>query len=129
MDRLKERIEVAVNALATLTSLPLGESVDDVVRDAAIQRFEYTFEAIWKAAQLYLREEEGLEPGSPKGVVRACLQVGLLTEDESRLAMVMVDDRNLTVHTYNEELAQRIFSNLKAYAEFMADWLTAMGTH
>jgi nucleotidyltransferase substrate binding protein (TIGR01987 family) len=129
MDRLKERIEVAVNALATLTSLPLGESVDDVVRDAAIQRFEYTFEAIWKAAQLYLREEEGLEQGSPKGVVRACLQVGLLTEDESRLAMVMVDDRNLTVHTYNEELAQRIFSSLKDYAEFMAGWLTAMGAH
>ena len=127
MDRLKERIDVAVNALATLTSLPLGESVDDVVRDAAIQRFEYTFEAIWKTAQLYLREKEGLEQGSPKGVVRACLQVGLLTEDESRLAMVMVDDRNLTVHTYNEELALRILSNLKDYAEFMADWLTAMG--
>jgi nucleotidyltransferase substrate binding protein (TIGR01987 family) len=129
MGRLKERIEVAVNALATLTGLPLGESVDDVVRDAANQRFEYTFEAVWKAAQLYLREKEGLEQGSPKGVVRACLQVGLLNEDESRLAMVMVDDRNLTVHTYNEELAQRIFSNLKDYAEFMAVWLTAMGAH
>jgi nucleotidyltransferase substrate binding protein (TIGR01987 family) len=129
MGRLKERIEVAVKALATLTALPLGESVDDVVRNAAIQRFEYTFEAVWKAAQLYLREKEGLEQGSPKGVVRACLQVGLLTEDESRLAMVMIDDRNLTVHTYNEELAQRIFSNLKDYAEFMAVWLTAMGAH
>lgn len=126
MGRLKERIEVAVNALATLTSLPLGESVNDVVRDAAIQRFEYTFEAVWKAAQLYLREKEGLEQGSPKGVVRACLQVGLLTEDASRLAMVMVDDRNLTVHTYNEVLAQRIYANLKGYADFMADWLQAM---
>jgi hypothetical protein len=41
----------------------------------------------------------------------------------------MIDDRNLTVHTYNEELAQRIFSNLKDYAEFMAVWLTAMGVH
>jgi nucleotidyltransferase substrate binding protein (TIGR01987 family) len=122
MDRLKERIEVANNALATLAELPLGESVGDVVRDAAIQRFEYTFEAIWKAAQLYLREKEGLQQGSPKGVVRACLQVGLLTEEESRLAMVMVDDRNLTVHTYNEEL----YSNLKAYADFMATWLAAM---
>ena len=122
MDRLKERIEVANNALATLAELPLGESVGDVVRDAAIQRFEYTFVAIWKAAQLYLREKEGLQQGSPKGVVRACLQVGLLTEEESRLAMVMVDDRNLTVHTYNEEL----YSNLKAYADFMATWLAAM---
>ena len=53
----------------------------------------------------------------------------LLTEDQSRLAMVMVDDRNLTVHTYNEELAQRIYANLKGYADFMADWLKVMGAH
>jgi len=30
-------------------------------RDASIQRFEYTYEAVWKAAQLYLRNRENLE--------------------------------------------------------------------
>jgi len=29
-------------------------------------RFAYTFEAAWKAAQLYLYEREGVEVGSPK---------------------------------------------------------------
>jgi len=126
MDRLKERLEVAGKALASLQDLPLRGAVGDVVRDAAIQRFEYTFEAIWKAAQLYLREREGLEQGSPKGVVRACLQAGILKEAEARLALTMVDDRNLTVHTYNEDLAQRIFSELHNYAELMAKWLGVM---
>ncbi|MDY6849587.1 MAG: HI0074 family nucleotidyltransferase substrate-binding subunit [Thermodesulfobacteriota bacterium] len=126
MDRLKERLNVAEKALRSLLDLPLAKNVDDIVRDAAIQRFEYSFEAVWKAAQLYLRETEGLEQGSPKGVVRACLQVGILTDGQARLALELVDDRNLTVHTYNEELAKRIFSHLQSYAELMTEWLRVM---
>lgn len=128
MDRLKERLDIAAKALKTLTELSLAGAVDDIVRDAAIQRFEYTFEAVWKAAQLYLREKEGLEEGSPKGVVRSCLQVGLLTDPQARRAMQMIDDRNLTVHTYNEELARQIFARLQGYADLMTAWLQAMGT-
>ena len=126
MERLTERIQVAERALETLLQLPLTEAVDDVVRDAAIQRFEYTFEAVWKAAQLYLRQHEGIEQGSPKGVVRVSLGVGLLSEEQARRALEMVDDRNLTVHTYNEELARRIFSHLHEYAGLMNCWLRAM---
>jgi nucleotidyltransferase substrate binding protein (TIGR01987 family) len=126
MDRLKERLNVAEKALRSLLDLPLAKNVDDIVRDAAIQRFEYSFEAVWKAAQLYLRETEGLEQGSPKSVVRASLQVGILTDGQARLALELVDDRNLTVHTYNEELAKRIFSHLQSYAELMTEWLRVM---
>ncbi|MCR4420395.1 MAG: nucleotidyltransferase substrate binding protein [Clostridia bacterium] len=53
MGRLEERLVIARRALKTLRKLPLDEvKPDDVVRDAAIQRFEYTFETLWKAAQL-----------------------------------------------------------------------------
>jgi nucleotidyltransferase substrate binding protein (TIGR01987 family) len=126
MERLKERLKVADKALATLCALSLTAPPDDVVRDAAIQRFEYTFEALWKAAQSYLQVREGLESGSPKSVVRNCLQVGVLTDAQARLALAMVDDRNLTVHTYNEELARRIFAQLDGYAELMKGWLQNM---
>ena len=87
MGRLSERLVVARRALATLVELPLDGVPTKVERDAAIQRFEYTFEAVWKAAQLFLREIEGLEIGSPKGAVRASLQVGLLNEGEARTAL------------------------------------------
>ncbi|MFN3679218.1 MAG: HI0074 family nucleotidyltransferase substrate-binding subunit [Thermosynechococcus sp.] len=126
MDRLRERLVVAQKALATLQELPLGERTDTIIRDAAIQRFEYTLEAVWKVAQLYLREREGLDIASPKGVIRACLAVGLLTPEESRLALKMVDDRNLTVHTYNETLADAIFSRLAQHAMLMDRWLAAL---
>ena len=96
------------------------------MRDAAIQRFEYTFEAVWKAAQIYLRFRESLDAGSPKSAIRDSFQVGLLNEDRARKAMSMADDRNLTVHTYNESLAEQIYSRLQEHAAVMDEWLASM---
>jgi len=126
MERLRERLAIARRALKTLEELSLEKTVSDVVRDAAIQRFEYTFEAIWKAAQLYLREVEGMQLGSPKSVIRTSLQTGLLSEDQARLALSMADDRNLTAHTYNETLAKGIFSRLPRYVQLIDNWLAGM---
>jgi len=123
VERINERIQVAKKALHTLEELVDKASVTTIERDAAIQRFQYTFEATWKAAQLYLREQEGLESGSPKGVIRASWQSGLLTEADARLALVMTDDRNLTVHTYNESLAKTLYSHLASYAQITRKWL------
>lgn len=125
MARLNERLAIARQALGTLLEI-LQESKNRIVRDASIQRFEYTFEAVWKAAQLYLRTEESLESGSPRGVIRASLQAGLLTEEQARKGLTMADDRNLTAHTYNESLADAIYSRLGGYSELMGFWLGAM---
>lgn len=125
MERLKERLAVARQALQTLNQV-LEEPKSAIVRDASIQRFGYTFEAIWKAAQLYLRVMESLEPGSPKSAIRASFRVGLLSEQQTREALVMADDRNLTVHTYNESLAEQIYSRSHGHASLMGAWLNAM---
>jgi nucleotidyltransferase substrate binding protein (TIGR01987 family) len=126
MERLKQKVDSAKRALKTLQELLASDSSSNVERDAAIQRFEYTFEAVWKAGKAFLREIEGLEIGSPKGVIRGFLQVGLFTEDQTALALSMVDDRNLTSHTYNEGLAKQIYDQLGYYAELMAEWISAM---
>ena len=39
----------------------------------------------------------------------------------------MVDDRNLTVHTYNEQLAEEISSRLSNHALLLQHWLDQMG--
>lgn len=57
MERVKERLLTAGKALRSLAEI-LKEPRTAIVRDASIQRFEYSFEAVWKAAQLYLREVE-----------------------------------------------------------------------
>jgi len=126
MERLRERMLVAKRALKSLEEVAGQNAGGDIVRDAAIQRFEFTFEAVWKAAQRYLNVVEGTVEASPKGVVRASVATGLLAGEEGRLAMDMVDDRNLTVHTYNEALARRIFAGLAGYVGLMRRWLDAM---
>lgn len=122
MARSDQRIATALQALATLDELA-DQPASNIVRDAAIQRFEYTFEATWKAAQAVLLDRFGVELASPKPVVRASLENGLLTEEAARIGLAMVDHRNLTAHTYNEELANEIFAQIPGYRQLLREWL------
>jgi nucleotidyltransferase substrate binding protein (TIGR01987 family) len=125
VERLKERLAEARAALATLRELVEETRRSAVERDAAIMRFAYTFEAVWKAAQRYLIDE-GLDVGSPKQCVRACRQVGLLTDDQAQAALRMTDDRNLIVHLYRESIARELDGRLRLHASILDAWLTAM---
>ena len=126
MERLKERLTLARNALKSFEELVVIGSPSKVERDATIQRFEYTFEAVYKAAGRFLLVIDGIDVGSPKAIVRSSREVGVFEDDQAVIALEMVDDRNLTVHTYNEALAEQIFSNLPLYAQLLAHWLKAM---
>jgi len=127
--QFNERLKSARSALKTLGELTGEQHASVIHRDAAIQRFEYTFEAIWKTARVYLREFEGLDVGSPKGVLRACYQVGILNQDQTALGLQMVDDRNMTSHTYHAALAVKIYKRLKTYADLMDFWMEKMEQH
>ena len=58
MEKLKERWQSGEAALATLDEA-LRLPVSIIVRDAAIQRFAYSFESIWKLLKGYLEVQEG----------------------------------------------------------------------
>lgn len=126
MERLKERIALAAKAITRLTEAIQLPNPSDLERDAIIQRFEFTFEAVWKAAQAYLNIVEGIDTASPKSVIRSCREVGLLDESAASLALKMADDRNLTVHTYNESLAIAIYGRILEYQPLLSKWLVAM---
>jgi nucleotidyltransferase substrate binding protein (TIGR01987 family) len=126
MGRADERIDSARKALSAFQEVMSIESPSSIERDAAIQRFKFTFEAVWKAAKEILYKREGLDVGSPKGVIRSCREIGILTEEQSIVALEMVDDRNLTVHTYNEKLALEIYSRLRGYLTILQLWLDGL---
>lgn len=100
---------------------------NSIERDASIQRFKFTFEAVWKAAKQWLYDVEGLDVGSPKSVIRTFREIGLFDEETTVLALQMVNDRNLTVHTYNEAFANEIYSKLTLYAPLLKNWISAPG--
>ena len=76
-------------------------------RDATIQRFEFTLEIAWKSIKHFLLEYEGVSCQSPKGCVREFLSCGYLTQAQTVGFLEMIDDRNLSTHTYHEEVQKQ----------------------
>ena len=126
MESVQQRLGVARRALDTLRELADLSSPTTVERDAAIQRFEYSVETCWKCAAYCLRSHAGLAVASPKAAARESRSVGWLSDEQAELALAMSDDRNLTSHTYNEALAERIFGALRGYVDLMDGWLAAV---
>lgn len=97
---------------------------DPIVQDAAIQRFEFTFETAWKAVQ----EDallEGVDCASPRDCLRVAFRLGVLGEDEPRW-MNMVEDRNRTSHTYDEGIAAEIYDSLSGYVNLFSKLLVQL---
>jgi len=92
----------------------LAEPESAIVRDGAIQRFEFTFELAWKGVQK-LTAYEDMPCNSPRECLRTAFRLGWIDNDAEW--MRMVDDRNRTSHTYDEELAKEIYAKLPAYLE------------
>jgi nucleotidyltransferase substrate binding protein (TIGR01987 family) len=125
MGRLNERITIANKALQTLESILTVQKTAEI-QDATIHRFEYSFEAVWKAAAWHLREAHGMEAASLKSAIRLCVQVGTLSEESGKAAMTAANDRNLTVHTYNEELAEEIYGRIPSHTAALRSWVDGM---
>ena len=85
-------------------------------RDAAIQRFEFVIELAWKSLQKFFQEEK-IICRSPKECLREAFKMGMVDDDATWITML--DDRNLTVHTYDEKFADEIYTRLPKYLEIL----------
>lgn len=109
------------NALASLErALHRAQSSpqDDELRDATIQRFEYTFELAWKMLRrrlmLDLPSSDEAAGANYRALIRLGAQAGLLVEVAPWF--VYRDMRNLTSHTYDQKKAQEVFAVIPAFA-------------
>lgn len=104
--------------LAQNNSQKFDDEDRTIYRDSCIKRFELSVELFWKVLKLYLEAEHGIEAISPKKVVHACL--GRIADQAMvEKLLVMVDDRNVTVHVYDEDGADEITQKLQEYAGLM----------
>ena len=90
--------------------LEAGTDVD-FVYDAAIQRFEFTYELGWKLLRAYLSYNGIEEVNTPREAFKEAFATGLI--DDGELWIEMIKDRNLTSHTYNETVAISIYNRVK----------------
>lgn len=87
-------------------------------RDSAIKRFELTFELGWKSAKSYMGRQ-GIVCRSPRDCFMEAFRVGLIPDNP--LWLKMIADRNLSVHTYNEKLADEIHGRLRGYLHLFSE--------
>jgi hypothetical protein len=123
---LERRLAEAEAALITLDEVAIKSPRSLIERDGAILRLIYTFEAVWKASQQLLAEREGIDVGSPNAAIRAARRVGWLSDEDSRAALQLGQDRNLAVHMYRGELGALIDEHLASHAGLLRRWLGAL---
>ncbi|MGC8676722.1 MAG: HI0074 family nucleotidyltransferase substrate-binding subunit [Hydrogenobaculum sp.] len=110
-DRLKE-YKKCLKTFREVLSIPENE----FIRDSAIKRFELCFELGWKTLKDFLTEE-GIICRSPKSCLKEAFSMGLIDDEDEWLSIL--EDRNLSVHTYKEELAKDIYKRLKNHHKAM----------
>jgi nucleotidyltransferase substrate binding protein (TIGR01987 family) len=87
-----------------------GKVVDDLDRDGVIQRFEFTFELLWKTVMILLRHE-GFDCAGPRSCIKEGARRGFIHDGE--VLLDMLEDRNKASHIYNESAAIEIFTRIK----------------
>ena len=87
------------------------EDPEIVQRAGLIQFFEMTFELAWKMLKDYLEAQGFLDINSPRAVLKKAFEIGLINDGHQWLQSLQ--DRNLTSHTYNEEIAVEIETTIR----------------
>ena len=110
-ERFIERQTNVRDSVARLAEA-VAQPESELIRDATIQRFEFTFEVVWKTLKLYL-ERQGHECGGPRPTLKKAFAENLIpTPEEADHWLQMLEERNLTSHAYDEALATRIYTGI-----------------
>jgi uncharacterized protein YutE (UPF0331/DUF86 family) len=112
----------ALSRFGELMDLPYN----DITRDATLQRFEFTFEATIAAIQQWLKVRHGRETASPEAAARELFAVRDCTEEQAAALRKLTDFRNKTVHTYNESLANEVYSLRRELHQQLSDILDCL---
>lgn len=80
-------------------------------RGAIINAYQYTFELFWKTLQRYMQQLEMLDELGPGNVIRTAFQYKII--DNGSTYMSMLKNRNLITHTYKEDVAEEIYSQIR----------------
>ena len=116
--RWKQRFEHFTKALDLLSNHVDYELTSEIEKAGLIQFFEMSFELAWKVMKDYL-ENQGYDVNGPRDAIKLSFQIGLI--EDGQIWLKALEERNLSVHTYNEDLANTLINNIKTlyYPELM----------
>lgn len=110
--------EKAFAQLKAAVTLAEQRELSDLESQGLIQGFEYTHELAWKTLKNFLESQGMVILYGSRDTTRSAFKEGLIENGE--IWMDMVDKRNLTSHTYDEETAKKIVTTICSsyYVEF-----------
>ncbi len=104
--------EKALTGLEVAIKRSKSEPEDEIVRDAVIQRFEYSYELSWKMLKRQLELElptpSEVDQFSFKELIREGAERGFI--DNAENWFVYREQRNITSHVYDEKKAIKVYS-------------------
>ena len=127
MGALKDRYVSLCSTINTLyESLevlndPTYQEIYKTCRDSVIQRFKYSIDTLWKFLKAYLQQDRGvlIEVSSPREIFRLAQDNKLLSQEEFEIMMKCVVARNLSSHTYREEVAEDLVKMAPSCCDIM----------
>jgi nucleotidyltransferase substrate binding protein (TIGR01987 family) len=98
----------ALSQLKDAVELSRQRSLSKLEEQGLIQAFEYTHELAWNTLKDFLESRGVTNLYGSKDATREAFRTGLIENGE--VWMEMINSRNLTSHTYNEDTAEQIVS-------------------
>ena len=108
--RWQQRFSNYGKALAQLETFLEPPSLNEREQQGLIKAFEYSFELAWNTLRDLLRNQGNETLLGSRDTLREAFRLGLIEEGE--IWMLMIQDRNLTSHTYNRSTAEAIATHI-----------------
>ena len=110
-ERFEERKQDLINATNRLKEA-LDEEENELMIDAVLHRYEFTFELAWKTLKDYL-EYSGvaITTGSAREVIKESFAHNLISDGEVWIKMMLA--RNSLSHLYDEETSRQVYNEIK----------------
>jgi nucleotidyltransferase substrate binding protein (TIGR01987 family) len=123
-------LKKALSSLQEVLNELNKDKTNEFVKDAAVRRFEYTFELSYKMLRRFLEmsetDRQEIKAMSFADIIRTASTKDLLLNDLEKWA-VYREKRNITSHIYDEKKAEEVISIIPDFfkeAEFLLNKLT-----
>lgn len=114
---MKIDLSLLQKAIKSLEEVLLLEK-NAIIRDSAIQRFEYSFEFVVKFMRRYIEQNYSkigdYDPNNFRDIIRVALQLGI-TKKSFNDWIIYRDARNKTSHGYSEKTADEVYETAKEF--------------
>ncbi|GAB6071722.1 nucleotidyltransferase substrate binding protein [Venenivibrio stagnispumantis] len=111
--RWKQRFEnfkKAFNQLKNAINQYKSVGLNELEKQGLIQSFEYTFELGWNLLRDYLIYQGITDIRGSRDAIKTAFKYGLIQDGENWIKMITA--RNLTSHTYNENIIEELIEDI-----------------